>query len=136
MTGMTSEAPEASAPFAETARVMRILAEPTRLRVLNLLCDGEMNVTALGKVLGLAQPTVSHHLGLLREEGLLTSRRDGKQIFYAVNPTSVNGRNSSELSVQVGGIKLMLDQPVDLDAQPENHQPACAEQPAESCSCS
>ena len=111
MTGMTVDASRAASPYNEPARVMRILAEPTRLKVLDLLCEGEMNVTSLGKELGLAQPTVSHPLGLLREEGLLTSRREGKQIFYAINPTTVDGQDSCELSVHVGGVRLALASP-------------------------
>jgi DNA-binding transcriptional ArsR family regulator len=49
-----------------------------------LLAEGEMNVTAIQKKLKLPQNSASHHLGLLREGGLVVNRRDGKQIFYSL----------------------------------------------------
>ncbi len=70
----------------DTASLMRLLGDPTRLRLLGLLLPGEQNVTTLCKQLDLAQPTVSHHLGLLRSAKLVKTRRDGKQIFYSLNP--------------------------------------------------
>lgn len=68
------------------AGLMRLLSDPTRLRVLRLLLPGEQNVSALCDRLGLAQPTVSHHLGLLRTARLVVTRRNGKQVYYALNP--------------------------------------------------
>ena len=70
--------------FAETARVFQSLGDKTRLAVMVLLADGEMNVTALCKKLKLPQSTTSHHLSLLRLGGLVVSRGDGKQRFYSV----------------------------------------------------
>jgi DNA-binding transcriptional ArsR family regulator len=71
--------------IASLSRLFGLLGEPTRVRILFLLCRGEMNVSRLCESLGLAQPTVSHHLGLLRRGGLLSSRRAGKAIHYALN---------------------------------------------------
>jgi DNA-binding transcriptional ArsR family regulator len=88
---------------------MRILAEPTRLRVLQLLRPGELNVSSLCEHLGLAQPTVSHHLGLLRDEGLVTSRREGKHVFYALNRHAVVGGNARALSIDLGMLELRLN---------------------------
>ncbi len=68
------------------ARLMRILGDPTRLRVLLLLGQGEMNVGQLAVRLRLCQPTVSHHLGLLRLGDLVGTRRDGKQVYYYLRP--------------------------------------------------
>ena len=65
---------------------MRILGDPTRLRVLLLLGQGEMNVSQLALRLRLCQPTVSHHLGLLRLGELVGTRRDGKQVYYYLRP--------------------------------------------------
>ncbi len=67
------------------SRLFGLLGEPTRVRILLLLCKGEHNVTRLCELLKLPQPTVSHHLGLLRRGGLLTSRRDGKSIHYGLD---------------------------------------------------
>ena len=66
------------------AGLFRILSDPTRLRILLLLADGERNVSDLCRKLGAPQPTVSHHLGLLRMGELVTTRRSGKEIFYSL----------------------------------------------------
>jgi len=50
-----------------------------------LLAQGERNVTSLCQELDLPQPTVSHHLGLLRMNNLIGNRRDGKQVYYGIN---------------------------------------------------
>ena len=55
--------------------VFRLLADKTRLNILLLLSSGERNVTSLCETLGLPQPTVSHHLGLLRMNNVIGNRR-------------------------------------------------------------
>ena len=70
--------------FAKMARIFHSLGHKTRLAVMMLLGEGEMNVTALCKKLELEQSLVSEHLRQLRLGGLVTTRRDGKQIFYSI----------------------------------------------------
>ena len=65
--------------------LFRLLSDKTRLNILMLLTKGERNVTSLCEELGLPQPTVSHHLGLLRMSNLIGNRRNGKQVFYGLN---------------------------------------------------
>jgi DNA-binding transcriptional ArsR family regulator len=65
--------------------LFRLLSDKTRLHILMLLAAGEKNVTALCDELKLPQPTVSHHLGLLRMNNIIGNRRNGKQVFYALN---------------------------------------------------
>jgi len=65
--------------------LFRLLSDKTRLNILTLLARGERNVTSLCDELRLPQPTVSHHLGLLRMSNLITNRRDGKQVFYELD---------------------------------------------------
>ncbi|MDP6546138.1 MAG: metalloregulator ArsR/SmtB family transcription factor [Phycisphaerae bacterium] len=69
--------------FEDMARVFHSLGDKTRLRIMALLAEGEMNVTTVQKKLKLKQSTVSCHLGLLRIGGLVETRRQGKQIFYS-----------------------------------------------------
>src|SRR5438034_6593281 len=64
--------------------LFRLLSDKTRLNILLLLSGGEMNVTALCEELKLPQPTVSHHLGLLRMNDVIGSRRNGMHVFYNV----------------------------------------------------
>jgi ArsR family transcriptional regulator len=91
----------------DVIKVMRLLADPTRLRVLNMLRQSELNVSAMCDQLDLAQPTVSHHLGLLRSMGLVNTRRDGKQVFYSLNRDTVQAGESG-LHVAAGEMKLHL----------------------------
>ena len=65
------------------ARVFHTLGDKTRLSIVSLLANGEMNVTSICEKLQIPQSSVSHHLGLLRASELLVARRDGKQIFYS-----------------------------------------------------
>ncbi len=65
--------------------IFRLLSDKTRLNILMLLADGERNVSNLCEELSLPQPTVSHHLGLLRMRNLISNRRSGKQVFYGLN---------------------------------------------------
>ena len=87
----------------DVARTLRTLSDPTRLRLLGLLQDGEQNVTALRRKLGLPQPTVSHHLALLRSAGLVANRRDGKQVFYSLNDPAATSLGAG------GGLNIITD---------------------------
>ncbi len=68
----------------DLARVFHALGNKTRLHIMEVLASGEINVTVLCKKLKLQQSIVSHHLGLLRVGGLVSRRREGKQIFYSL----------------------------------------------------
>ena len=61
------------------------VAEPKRRRVLELLAEGERPVNEIVVTLGWPQPMVSKHLGVLKEVGLVSVRRDGRQRLYQVN---------------------------------------------------
>lgn len=65
--------------------LFRLLADKTRLSILLCLARGERNVTSLCEELALPQPTVSHHLGLLRMNNVVANRRNGKQVFYVLH---------------------------------------------------
>jgi DNA-binding transcriptional ArsR family regulator len=65
--------------------LFRLLSDKTRLNILTLLTGGERNVSNLCDALKLPQPTVSHHLGLLRLNNVIGNRRSGKQVFYNLN---------------------------------------------------
>ena len=67
------------------AALFRLLSDRTRLNLLFLLANGERNVSALCDSLALPQPTISHHLGLLRMSQIIANRREGKQVFYSLN---------------------------------------------------
>lgn len=89
-------APGAPSMTAETARVLaarfKALADPTRLAIVNQLAGAEeVCVCDIVPGTGLSQPTVSHHLKLLREAGLVTSERRGTWAYYRLVPEAVAG---------------------------------------------
>jgi DNA-binding transcriptional ArsR family regulator len=63
---------------------LKALAHESRLMMLCILAEGEKSVTELEQLLELRQPTVSQQLARLRADGLVTSRRDGKTIYYSL----------------------------------------------------
>jgi ArsR family transcriptional regulator len=90
------------------SRLFGLLGDPTRVRIMLLLCRGELNVSRLCQVLGLPQPTVSHHLGLLRRGGLLTTRREGKSIHYALD-SKLEYSEGCELSIRSAhGVRVRI----------------------------
>ena len=65
------------------------MADETRQSILRLLQEGEMSVNDLCAHFDLQQPTISHHLAILRKAGLADSRRVGRQVFYRANQNCV-----------------------------------------------
>jgi ArsR family transcriptional regulator len=68
-------------------RTFRALADPTRRQILRLLRDGDLAAGTLAAQFDMAFASVSHHLQVLRESGLVQSRRDGQHIIYSLNTT-------------------------------------------------
>jgi DNA-binding transcriptional ArsR family regulator len=66
-------------------RLMKVLSNPDRLLLLCQLAQGEMRVGELEESVGILQPTLSQQLGVLRDEGLVSTRRDGKAIYYRID---------------------------------------------------
>ena len=83
MAGTMSPA-EMEARAGEVAGLLKTLSHPARLRLACALAEGEYAVGELEERLGIRQPTLSQQLGVLRNEGLVQTRRDGKQIIYRV----------------------------------------------------
>ena len=69
---------------SNAAAVLRSLSHPDRLMLLCQLSQGERSVGELEELLGIGQPNLSQQLGVLRAEGLVETRREGKRIFYSV----------------------------------------------------
>lgn len=72
------------AAAGEVSRLMKALSNPDRLLLLCQLAQGEKNVGELEALVGVAQPTLSQQLGVLRDEGLVATRREGKNIHYRI----------------------------------------------------
>lgn len=70
-------------------RVFKAISDPTRREILRLLGQGEKNAGQLAEHFDMTKPTMSHHFAVLKEADLITSRRDGQQIWYALNTSVV-----------------------------------------------
>ncbi|MBN1598464.1 MAG: helix-turn-helix transcriptional regulator [Bacteroidales bacterium] len=67
------------------ANMLKAIAHPTRIAILNFLEDGKKKtVTEIHEKLQIEQSTASHHLGILRDRGVLVATRDGKNSFYSI----------------------------------------------------
>ena len=71
----------------EACRLMKTLSNPDRLLLLCQLMQGEKRVGELEELVGVVQPTLSQQLGVLRDEGLVSTRREGKHIYYSICST-------------------------------------------------
>ena len=74
----------------EAARLLKAFANPDRLLLLCQLVEQEKSVAELGDLTGIAQPSLSQQLGVLRTENLVSTRRDGKSIFYRIEAPEVH----------------------------------------------
>ena len=86
-------APLQPAEATELARRFAALSDPVRLRLLSLLAtsaDGAVCACDLVEPVGKSQPTVSHHLKVLREAGLVTSEKRGTNVWYAAVPAALD----------------------------------------------
>jgi ArsR family transcriptional regulator len=97
-----------------TVKQLRACADPVRLRLLNLLAEGEVCVCHLHETLGLPQSTVSRHLAYLRRRGFVTGRKQGLWVYYRLTkPTGAVHRHLIALlaacSSEIGMLKRDRD---------------------------
>jgi ArsR family transcriptional regulator len=81
-----TESPAGNATVDAADALFKGFADPTRLRILNVLAAGELCVCDIVELLDVAQPAVSRHLAYLRRTGLVTATRDGKFAHYQLAP--------------------------------------------------
>jgi ArsR family transcriptional regulator, arsenate/arsenite/antimonite-responsive transcriptional repressor len=87
-TAASSTSEPLTRPAAEAlAKTLRLVAEPTRLQLLSMINGSpgqEVTVGELTRHLGLRQPTISHHLRMMCEDGLLDRERRGRHVWYSI----------------------------------------------------
>jgi DNA-binding transcriptional ArsR family regulator len=74
---------------AHLADLFSALSDPTRLRIISVLLEDEMNVGDIASQLGMSESAVSHQLRGLRQMRLVRSRKDGRQVYYALDDDHV-----------------------------------------------
>jgi DNA-binding transcriptional ArsR family regulator len=83
---------------------LRVIGDPTRIRILDLLREGELSVTQITESLGTSQQNASKHLGVLLQAGIVARRKDGNSSIYSIADAGVY-----ELCEQVcGGLQTQL----------------------------
>ncbi|WP_312871613.1 ArsR/SmtB family transcription factor [Amycolatopsis acididurans] len=80
---------EAQEMYELYARVCKAIAEPMRLSIIEELRDGPRTVGEIVEALGTSQPNASQHLRMLRDRGILTARRDGNNVYYALTSQKI-----------------------------------------------
>lgn len=115
--------------------VAKAISDPGRLRILKMLEGGELCVCQITAVLGLATPTVSTHLAVLRRAGLLAQRRDGRWVHYRL----AEGGGGAAADVMALVARSLNDDPVALhdrevlaDVKATPIETLCAPVPAKS----
>lgn len=77
--------------FELAANKLRAISHPTRIAIMELLSNGnKLNVTDIYKALKIEQATVSHHLSILKNNGVLVSQREGKKNYYAIGNVALS----------------------------------------------
>lgn len=70
--------------YTSEAEIIRVLGHPIRLKIIACLCSEQCNVKHLWECFGLAQATVSQHLAMLKNAGIISSKRVGHEVHYSV----------------------------------------------------
>ena len=75
----------------KASAMLKAIAHPVRIAILDQLEDGrKLSVSELHESLNIEQSTASHHLGIMKDKGILVSKREGKKIFYFIKDTHFN----------------------------------------------
>ena len=68
----------------DAAELLKVFGDPTRIRIIYVLCQSEMCVCDIARLLNMTQSAISHQLRVLKQARLVSSRRDGKTIYYSL----------------------------------------------------
>lgn len=77
--------------YTDTAKILKVLSEPKRLRIIDMLSCGELCACQILEAFQVTQPTLSHDMKLLVDTGIVKDRREGKNIYYSLDQNVLNG---------------------------------------------
>ena len=102
--------PRAHSESLHQARLLAALADASRLRIIQCLRDGPLTVGEIARAVDLAVVNASHHLGVLRQAGIVQDQKRGRFVIYQLHPDKVpaNDRNGSADTLLLHGLKLEL----------------------------
>jgi ArsR family transcriptional regulator len=75
--------------YTKIAKQLKVIAEPKRLKIINLLSNGKMCATDILKEFRVSQPTLSHDMKALVDGKFVIARREGQKTFYMLNPDTI-----------------------------------------------
>lgn len=77
------------AKYTNAAKILKAIGDPKRLKIVDMLSCGELCACKILEEFNITQPTLSHDMKVLTEAGLVVCRREGKNIYYSLNKTSI-----------------------------------------------
>lgn len=90
------------------AELLQAIAEPNRIRIIECLRTGSKNVTELAKLLNVEIVNVSHHLGVLRQAGLVQDEKQGRFVVYSLHPRHFNNDSSKATYLDLGWCRIEI----------------------------
>jgi ArsR family transcriptional regulator, nickel/cobalt-responsive transcriptional repressor len=90
------------------AMMLQAIAEPNRIRIIECLRTGSMNVTQLAKALDVEIVNVSHHLGVLRTAGLVEDFKDGRYVVYSLHPKIFHNDTNKATYLDLGWCRVEI----------------------------
>ena len=76
--------------YTETSKILKAISDPKRLRIVDMLSCGELCACQILEAFHITQPTLSHDMKLLVEVGIVNDRKEGKNIYYSLNPQKLD----------------------------------------------
>jgi DNA-binding transcriptional ArsR family regulator len=97
----------------KVAAMLSAVGEPTRMMILHQLTDGPSHVGRLAELVGVPMVNISHHLGVMRQAGLLTDTKDGRRVIYSFHPEvyTPGGPGGAVATLNFGPYKLYILNP-------------------------
>lgn len=77
--------------YEENAKILKAISDPKRLRIVDMLSCGELCACVILEAFHITQPTLSHDMKVLKEAGIVSDRREGKNIYYYLNEDTLAG---------------------------------------------
>ncbi len=90
------------------ADLLQAIAEPNRIRIIDCLRTGSKNVTELAKLLTCEIVNISHHLGVLRQAGLVNDEKDGRFVIYTLHPGIFNNESPKATYMDLGWCRIEI----------------------------
>lgn len=81
--------------YIDTAKMLRAMSDPKRLRIVDMLSCGEMCACKILEEFQITQPTLSHDMKVLAEAGIVNQAREGKNIYYSLNADALNAMHQT-----------------------------------------